>query len=67
MNKDDLIVKQQLEIESLKDDLKTINDGINEVHGFIYNIGAPMNDNIDGFTPKQLKVFRNISESLDLL
>jgi len=64
MTKDELISKQQLEIEEYK---KMINENkkiLSDLKGVFYSIGAPLNDNVLQFNNKQLawcfKTFRLI-------
>jgi len=54
MSKDELISKQQLELEDLKEQLRENKETLEELHGKFYNIGAPLNDNILKFNDKQL-------------
>jgi hypothetical protein len=41
-------------------------DACRSVHGILYSIGAPLNDNILGFTRKQMGPLFKISEVLGL-
>lgn len=66
MTKDELIVKQQLEIEGLKDQIKEYDTSMNYIHGELYNVGAPLNDNCDGFNFQQRKVMHRIGQQLIL-
>jgi hypothetical protein len=54
MNKDELIVKQQLLIEEYKQ--KLIDNGklYDRLHGKFYSIGQPLNDNRLKFNEEQL-------------
>lgn len=55
MDREKLIVKQQLEIEHYKSQAKA-NARLKKVLiGKCYNIGQPLNDNILQFNPKQQK------------
>jgi len=62
--KNELIVKQQLEIEALKQQETDFYSRMLSIYGELYNIGAPLNDNIDGFTAKQKKVFHRIGTQI---
>ena len=66
MTKDELIVKQQLEIEELKKQEADFFSRMLSIYGELYNIGAPLNDNIDGFNAKQRKVFHRIGAHIIL-
>lgn len=54
MNKDQLIAKQQLEMEELKERIEEYQDTLKQIYYAMYNIGAPLNDNILNFNTKQL-------------
>lgn len=66
MNKDELIAKQQLEIEEMKMKLISNNETYKQLHGMFYSIGAPLNDNILKMNVDQLrwcsKVYNLITE-----
>lgn len=64
MKKDELIVKQQLEIEGLKQQIEEYDESMNNIHGELYNIGAPLNDNCDEFNFQQRKVMHRIGKQL---
>lgn len=53
MNKDELISNQQLEIETLKESIEDLYCAMENIDGALYNIGAPLNDNILGFNHVQ--------------
>ena len=55
MTKDELIAKQQLEIEDYKAQLIENTKIGREIKGKFYNIGAPLNDNILQFNKEQKK------------
>lgn len=55
MSEAELIARQQMEIEELKQDLGTNVAIKNSLHGEFYSIGAPLNDNILGFNKEQLQ------------
>ena len=67
MTKDELITKQQLEIEHFKNELVEKIEMIRQVGSILYCIGGPLNDNKGGFTREQLHTFWRIKEALDLL
>ena len=66
MNKDELIVKQQLKIEEMETDIKGYEDSIEQVYSLLFSIGAPLNDNILEFSPKQREVLHKIAGALDI-
>lgn len=55
MTKDELIAKQQLQIEEYKEKLKENKELIEQIIGKFYNIGQPLNDNILQMNKDQLK------------
>lgn len=60
MTKDELITKQQLEIESLREEQEAFEYACTKILNTMYSIGGPLNDNRDGFTNKQLQWFAKI-------
>jgi len=64
MDKDKLIVKQQLEIEDLKKRLSEMKKAEDDVHSILFRIGAPLNDNCDGYSHKQLQPFIEIARKM---
>lgn len=67
MTKDQLIAKQQIEIEELKELIKRHKASVKKVYGLIYAIGAPLNDNVLQFNEKQMVVFHRIAKALNLI
>ena len=62
MTKDELITKQQIEIEEYKE-MFAENEVIRaRILGHFFNIGAPLNDNVLQFNKKQLEWCFNVSE-----
>ena len=55
MTQEELITKQQLEIEKYKQMLEENSDIIKSLHGKFYNIGQPLNDNVLQFNKNQQK------------
>jgi len=66
MKESELIANQALEIAELKHWKEENIKMKEEVHGIIYCIGGPLNDNKLGFTRNQMRVFANIVRALDL-
>ena len=54
MTKDELITKQQLQIEEYKELLKENKELRNQIIGKFYNIGQPLNDNVLQMNKKQM-------------
>jgi hypothetical protein len=55
MTKDELITKQQLEIEQYKEMLEENADIVSSLTGLFFNIGQPLNDNVLNFNKEQQK------------
>ena len=55
MTEAELIAKQQLEIENLKEMLEYNYDVLNTIKGRFINCGSPLNDNCLGFNKEQIK------------
>lgn len=66
MTKDELITKQQLEIEGFKQDAENVARMKKDVYGQLYSIGAPLNDNCDGFNSIQRRVLHRIADILEI-
>jgi len=64
--KNDLIAKQQLEIESLKQQVLCHAESLSEVHTILYNMSGPLNCNAQEYTTNQLKPLFEIARTLDL-
>lgn len=67
MTKDELIVKQQLQIEEYKKMLKINSELRDEIIGKFYNIGQPLNDNILQMNKNQIKWCFEIMELIEQL
>jgi hypothetical protein len=65
MEKDELIAKQQLEIENLKQRVSILNDALRNINLMMTCIGGPLNDNRKGYTRRQLRDFFNIKEQVE--
>lgn len=66
MTKDELISKQQLEIEYLKECLHNYRQSLENIRGLIVCIGGPLNDNFYKYTKDQLFLFRKILAEIGL-
>jgi hypothetical protein len=67
MTKDELIAKQQLQIEDYKARLIENTKIGREIKGKFYNIGQPLNDNILQFNKDQIKWCFQIVELVEQL
>ena len=65
MNKDELITKQQLEIEGFKKRLAEHKKIKKDLFYKFYSIGAPLNDNILAFNHKQLQWCMSVHTLID--
>jgi len=65
MTQEELIVKQQLEIENLKATLKSNNEIVKRVKGNMVAIGQPLNDNLLKFNKAQLTWAMDIYDLLN--
>lgn len=62
MTKDELIVKQQLELEELRDERIVLYHRLTEIQQMLICIGGPLNDNKHKFTKEQMDIFHEIYE-----
>lgn len=53
MTNEELITKQQTEIEELKERNQSMNEALREISGKLTNIGGPLNDNRLEFNREQ--------------
>lgn len=67
MTKDELIAKQQLEIEDYKAKLIENTKIVREIKCKFYNIGAPLNDNVLQFNKDQIKWCFQVVELVEQL
>ena len=67
MTKEELIAKQQLEIEGYKAQLIENTKIGREIKGKFYNIGQPLNDNILQFNKDQMKWCFQVVELVEQL
>jgi hypothetical protein len=66
MTKDELIVKQQLEIERLHKGYSEHQAALDRVHGILFCIGGPLNDSKLGYTREQMCDFLKIKDALGI-
>lgn len=64
MTEAELIARQALQIEELRDEVKMLREGISVARGHMICIGGPLNDNVLGFTKEQRFVFHRIEQAL---
>jgi len=67
MTQEELITKQQLQIEVMKQTLESNVKIIRELKNRFYGIGQPLNDNFLQFNPKQLGWFHRTLELVESL
>ena len=66
MSPEQVIARQAIEIESMKEKLAEYKSAMEGIHGGLFNIGAPLNDNVRGYTRNQLTPFAWIAEQSDI-
>ena len=61
-----MITKESLALKVLEMEevIKMHEESYKNIHGILYSIGGPLNDNVLQYTNKQLKTFFRISEEL---
>lgn len=65
MDINELVIKQQLEIESLKETLKEVNKTIKDIYSSLYCIGGPLNDNCIKLNNKQIHyLYRDVGKPI---
>ena len=62
MTQDELIAKQALEIAELRVKVADHERRLRDIDLTLHCIGGPLNDNVLGYTPKQLGPFRRMAE-----
>lgn len=62
MTEAELIAKQQLQIEAMRELLSQCVDSFARIHGVIYSIGGPLNDNKLQYTTAQMRDFKRIAD-----
>jgi hypothetical protein len=67
MNKDELITKQQLEIENFKEREKTNAEILRKINYRFIGIGQPLNDNCLKFNQNQLKWCTQVHDLIEQL
>lgn len=67
MTKDELIAKQQLEIESQKSIIESNRELANDIKMMFVAIGQPLNDNVLMFNRDQLKWCQRVYDKIEEL
>ncbi len=67
MTREELIVRQQLQIEEYKQMLQENSEIIKTIKGRFYNIGHPLNDNILEFNKEQMAWCFKVAELVEQL
>ncbi len=67
MRVEELICKQQLELEDLKTKVASFEDAFKRIHANLYSVGAPLNDNFLEYRKEQLAVFFRIASIMEEL
>ena len=65
MNKNELIVKQSLELANLKEKVTKYEEAAKSIHNEIFCIGGPLNDNFQQYTKKQMFIFSRIIDHIE--
>lgn len=61
MNKEELIVKQQIDIEDMKIDIDAMQKAFQIIYDSCYAVGMPLNDNVLDFNKQQRDFLRKIA------
>lgn len=64
--RDELIVVQQLEIQTLKEKVAEYEKARDSIIGIIYGCGGPLNDNFKQYSFTQLKDFWDIKNLIEI-
>lgn len=66
MTQDELIAKQALQIAELQETVADCKHRLRAIHRACVCMGGPLNDNVLGYTSKQLQPFRHIAEQAEI-
>jgi hypothetical protein len=66
MTETELIARQAKMIEELRAEVADHEAAKSKVHGLLFNIGAPLNDNLLQFSREQMAVLFRIAEALGI-
>jgi len=65
MRTEELVTKQQLQIEEQKQEIADLREAIRMAKCHIYCIGGPLNDNRLGYSKTQMVTFAEIAQELN--
>lgn len=65
MTQDELIARQSLQLEELRDEVADLKERARKALSHIYCIGGPLNDNKLGYSKPQMVTFLKIAFALD--
>lgn len=65
MDDAEVITRQARKIEDMEVQIHDFEQACKRINGILFNIGAPLNDNILGYTNKQLEPFARIARELE--
>lgn len=65
MTQDELIARQSLQLEELRDEVAGLKERARKALSHIYCIGGPLNDNKLGYSKPQMVTFLKITYALD--
>ncbi len=66
MKESELIAEQALKISELEKAMTQHNEDRDTVYNILYCIGGPLNDNKQGFTKSQLRIFFSIRDAVNI-
>jgi len=66
MSTDQIIAKQQVEIENLKEENGIYREAIKDVYSILFGIGGPLNGNFYMYKGYHLIPFRKIAKAINL-
>ena len=64
MTQDELITRQALQLEELRDEVAGLKERARKARSHIYCIGGPLNDNRLGYSKAQMVTFARIADEL---
>ena len=64
MSKDELIAKQQIQIEEQKEKINNLEEVEKRIHSHIYCCSGPLNGNLLGYSGTQMVTFEEIAKEL---
>ena len=61
----ELIVKKQMKIEKLENELRNCKERMKNIHYIIFGIGGPLNDNKNQYSKKQMAEWGLVARQID--